>query len=96
MRRVGGLSWMLRVLPLLVRVHSVAPIWLRPGGICRHQLSGPLFGGTALFSSAILSRRKMMASTRAYTANTATAIIKMAYRMPMTPKAGLKLITTPT
>lgn len=49
----------------------------------------------ALFNSAILSRKKMMDKTNAYTAKTATAITKTAYRIPMIPKAGLKFTATP-
>ena len=49
----------------------------------------------ALFNSAILSRKKMMDKTKAYTAKTATAITKTAYRIPMIPKAGLKFTATP-
>src|SRR5690349_15763580 len=64
--------------------------------VCRHQFSGLLFGGTARFSSAIRSRRKMMASTSAYTARPARTMLSAADRMPRKLNAGLRLnIATP-
>jgi hypothetical protein len=61
----------------------------------RQRIHSYLFGGAVRFSSAIRSRRNVMARTRAYTASPASTIVKTAYRTPRMPKAGLRFIATP-